>query len=152
MPLLVWCQRQWGFGDCLSRQQEILLVSLPSCSALAEEHDLSLLPWRRLFDPGPWGWSWWRFWSTLKGRRSPGRWSPQNRRTQFVSRYQPGSPLALVTCVALASLLARLLHPVVSAHLPLLSLSLLWKIPDFFSWLEQMSGLVTNQFFPSFPH
>lgn len=33
-------QRQRGFGDCLGRQQEVLLVSLPSFCALAGEHDL----------------------------------------------------------------------------------------------------------------
>lgn len=77
----------------------------------------SLLPWRRLFDPGPWGWSWWIFWSALKGSRSPGRWSAQSRLTQFVSGYQRGSPLALVSCVVLALLPARLLMVVWCQHI-----------------------------------
>lgn len=82
------------------------LPSLPAV-LLMGNMTCSLLPWRSLFDPL--GMKLVEILGCPGGSRSPRRWSAQSRHTQFVSGYQPGSPLALVCCVVLASLPTRLL-------------------------------------------
>lgn len=85
------------------------MVSLPSCCALAGEHDLFPPAMEKPLSSRPLGMKLVQILGCLGGSRSSGRWSAQGRHTQFVSGYQPGSPLALVCCVVLASLPTRLL-------------------------------------------